>query len=59
VNKIIEFFKETRTEMTKVAWPTKNEVVGSTIVTVVVSIILSIFVGIVDFGLDKVVRSIF
>lgn len=59
MNKIIEFFKETRTEMTKVAWPTKNEVVGSTIVTVVVSIILSIFVGIVDFGLDKVVRSIF
>jgi preprotein translocase subunit SecE len=59
VNKIIEFFKETRTEMTKVAWPTKNEVIGSTIVTVVVSIILSIFVGIVDFGLDKVVRSIF
>jgi len=59
VNKIIEFFKETRTEMTKVAWPTKNEVVGSTIVTVVVSIILSIFVCIVDFGLDKVVRSIF
>jgi preprotein translocase subunit SecE len=59
VNKIIEFFKETRTEMTKVAWPTKNEVIGSTIVTVVVSIILSIFVGIVDYGLDKVVRSIF
>ena len=59
MNKIIEFFKETRAEMTKVAWPTKTEVIGSTIVTVVVSVILSIFVGIVDFGLDKVVRSIF
>ena len=45
--------------MTKVAWPTKHEVIGSTIVTVVVSVILSIFVGVVDFALDKVVRSIF
>jgi preprotein translocase subunit SecE len=59
VNKVIEFLKDTRTEMTKVAWPTKHEVIGSTIVTVVVSVIMSIFVGIVDYGLDKVVRSIF
>ena len=40
--------KETRTELTKVTWPTKNEIIGSTIVTVVVSIVLSVFIGIVD-----------
>ena len=45
--------------MTKVAWPTKNEVVGSTIVTIVVSVILSVFIGVVDYALSKVVSSIF
>jgi len=59
VQKIIRFLKETRTELTKVTWPTKNEIIGSTIVTVVVSLVLSIFVGIVDFILDKGVRAIF
>ena len=59
MNKIIQFLKETRTEMTKVAWPTKNEVVGSTIVTIVVSVILSVFIGVVDYALSKVVSSIF
>ena len=59
MQKIIRFLKETRTELTKVTWPTKNEIIGSTIVTVVVSLVLSIFVGIVDFILDKGVRAIF
>ncbi len=59
MQKIIRFLKETRTELTKVTWPTKNEIIGSTVVTVVVSLILSIFVGIVDFILDKGVRAIF
>ena len=45
--------------MTKVTWPTKHEIIGSTIVTVVVSIILSVFIGVVDFILDKGVRAIF
>jgi len=59
VQKVIRFLKETRTELTKVTWPTKNEIIGSTIVTVVVSIVLSVFIGIVDFILDKGVRAIF
>jgi preprotein translocase subunit SecE len=59
VQKIIKFLKETRTEMTKITWPTKDEIIGSTIVTVVVSIVVSIFIGAVDFILDKGVRAIF
>ena len=59
MNKAIKFLKETKTEMTKVTWPSKQEIIGSTIVTVVVSIVVSIFIGIVDFILDKGVRAIF
>lgn len=59
MQKLIKFFKEVQSELIKVTWPSKDEIVGSTIVTVVVSIIMSIFVGIVDFVLDKGIRAIF
>jgi preprotein translocase subunit SecE len=58
VQKIISFFKEVRTELTKVTWPTRNEIVGSTMVTIIVSIILSVFVGIVDFALNQGIKVI-
>jgi preprotein translocase subunit SecE len=52
-NKAIQFFKEVRQELAKVAWPNKQELVGSTVVVVILSIILSAFVGVVDFGLSQ------
>ncbi len=59
MEKIKKFLKEVNAELRKVTWPTKDELVGSTIVTVVVSLILAIFIGIVDRILSFVVRSIF
>ncbi len=59
MQKIITFFKEVRTELTKVTWPTRNEIVGSTIVTIIVSVILSVFIGIVDFLLNQGIKAIF
>lgn len=40
-------------------WPTKDELIGSTIITVVVSLIVSVFIGIVDRILSLVIRTIF
>ena len=44
------YWKETVAELGKVTWPSKDELVGSTIVVVVVSVILGFFV----FGVDLV-----
>lgn len=52
--KAVEFFIETQAELQKVSWPTKNELVGSTIVVIVCLIILSIYI----FGVDWVVSTI-
>jgi preprotein translocase subunit SecE len=52
-NKVIQFLKEIRVELGKVTWPNKNELIGSTIVVVVVSLILSLFTGVVDFVLSR------
>ncbi|MFH1372386.1 MAG: preprotein translocase subunit SecE [bacterium] len=59
MEKIKKFLKEVNAELRKVTWPTKDELVGSTIVTVVVSLVVAIFIGIVDRILTAVVRVIF
>ncbi|KPJ68503.1 preprotein translocase subunit SecE [candidate division WOR-1 bacterium DG_54_3] len=53
LDKIKKFLKEVRFELTKVTWTTRQELIYSTIVVIVVSIILSIFVGVVDLGLSN------
>jgi len=56
--KFIRFVKEVRLELTKVTWPTKDELVGSTVVVIILSLILSAFVGLVDLGLSNISRII-
>jgi len=58
INQIIQFVKESYLELKKVSWLSKKEVVASTIVVVLFIFLLSIFVGLVDFILAKIM-SIF
>ena len=57
--KIARYFKEIRAELTKVTWPSRQELIGSTIVTIVVTIIISVFIGIVDRLLTLATKTIF
>ena len=59
MEKIKKFLKEVVAELRKVTWPTKDELIGSTIVTIVVSSIVAVFIGIVDQILTYVVQFIF
>ncbi|MCP4582364.1 MAG: preprotein translocase subunit SecE [candidate division Zixibacteria bacterium] len=59
INKIVKYFQETKQELIKVAWPSKMELRDSTIVVVVLSIILSLFIGVVDYALTKASTLIF
>jgi len=52
------YWNETVAELGKVTWPSKDELVGSTIVTVVVSLILGFFVFGVDLMLARGVSAI-
>lgn len=45
-----EYFREVRGELKKVAWPTKPEVINSTIIVVIVLVIMTALI----FGLDWV-----
>ncbi len=48
IEKITTYWNETVAELGKVTWPTREEVVGSTIVVVVVSTVVGFFI----FGVD-------
>ncbi|RKX28425.1 MAG: preprotein translocase subunit SecE, partial [Candidatus Zixiibacteriota bacterium] len=59
MEKIKKFLKEVNAELRKVTWPTKDELIGSTIVVVVVSLVIAIFIGIVDRLLGAGIQAIF
>jgi preprotein translocase subunit SecE len=56
--KIISFLKEAKIELKKVTWPTPKQTLASTSVVIIVVIIVSIYLGIVDFGVAKVIRLV-
>ncbi len=49
MNKILNFFKESYSELKKVVWPGRNEVASSTRVVIVSTLIFAAVLGIVDF----------
>jgi len=55
VNKIKEFFRDVKVEVKKVVFPTKDELIGSTWVVIITVIFISLFLGVVDLGLTKLV----
>lgn len=57
-NKIANFFKEVKLEMSKVSWSTKDELIGSTTVVLASLVILAVFIGICDIVLSKIVNII-
>jgi len=58
VEKVLQFLKEAKVELKKVTWPTSKQTLASTSVVIIVVIIVSMFLGIVDFGLAKAIRLI-
>ncbi len=55
VNKIKEFFNEVKIEIKKVVFPSRDELMGSTWVVIVTVLVISMFLGLVDLGLSKLV----
>jgi len=58
-NKGINFVKEVKSELTKVSWSTRSELVGSTIVVIAVTSIAAAFIGVIDLALSKVLSVLF
>ena len=58
VEKVRQFFREVRIELLKVNWPTRKETIASTGVVVVLVILISVYLGLVDAVISRVMRVI-
>ncbi len=59
LNRIKEFFQDVKLELKKVVFPTRKEVIGSTWVVIVSVLIASVFLGLVDMSLGKLMTTVF
>jgi preprotein translocase subunit SecE len=57
--KPINFIKEVRSELSKVSWSTRKELLASTVLVITVTVILTVFIGIVDLGLSRFLSVVF
>ncbi|PKL72659.1 preprotein translocase subunit SecE [Candidatus Kuenenbacteria bacterium HGW-Kuenenbacteria-1] len=57
MNKLIQYFKDSKIELKKVTWPTKQETINHTLIVIGISIAMAIFLGIIDYfltiGIEK------
>jgi preprotein translocase subunit SecE len=53
-----QFLAGSKVELKKVTWPTPKQTLASTSIVIIVVIIVSMFLGIVDFGLTKIVKLV-
>ncbi len=58
LNKAVTYIKDVRQEMSKVSWPTKDELIESTIIVLILSGLLAVYMFIVDMSLTRIVQLI-
>jgi preprotein translocase subunit SecE len=59
MKKIILFFQESFAELKKVTWPNREEVIASTKVVLLSTLLIALLLGLVDFILFKFVDWVF
>ncbi|MEJ5167295.1 MAG: preprotein translocase subunit SecE [Thermoanaerobaculia bacterium] len=57
--KVKVFFKEVKAEMKKVSWPSRKDVAGTTLVTIVATLILAIYLYLADIIFTFLVKYIY
>ena len=53
-----QFMKEVKVEAKKVVYPNREELIGSTWVVIIAVVIVSVYLGVIDLGLSKIVRAL-
>ena len=58
MEKVLDYIRESRAELKKVTWPTKQQLWYSTIIVIVVSAIATAYLGLVDLILTGIFSKI-
>lgn len=58
-NGIVNYFKTTYQELSRVVWPTRAQTINHTLLVIVVSLVVAVFFGVVDYllslGLEQLI----
>lgn len=54
----VQFFRDVRSELRKVTFPTRKETLASTLVVLIAVFVIAMYLGVVDFVLSIVISSI-
>ncbi len=55
-NAVVRYFKETRAEIRKVTWPTREQATNLTLIVLAVTVAMAIFLGAVDLIFAEIIR---
>jgi preprotein translocase subunit SecE len=56
--KVIQFFRESKAELKKVVWPTKDDVISSIKVVIISTIIMALVLGLLDISFTALFRML-
>ncbi|MGH7177905.1 MAG: preprotein translocase subunit SecE [Tepidisphaeraceae bacterium] len=59
IERIKVYFSDTKTELKKVTWPSRQDLIDSTKVVIVATLIVTVFVGLVDQVLSRIIKLVF
>jgi preprotein translocase subunit SecE len=59
IERIKTYLAETRIELRKVTWPSRQDLIDSTRVVIIATLILTVFVGLVDQVLSRIIKLVF
>ncbi len=57
-NRVVRYFKETRAELRKVTWPTREQATNLSLIVLAVTAVMALFLGAVDFLFAELIRLI-
>ncbi len=52
----VKFLGQVRSELKKVVWPNKKEVIRMTTTVIIVSLMVSLYIGALDYGFTKIME---
>jgi preprotein translocase subunit SecE len=58
IQKMTTYLTDVRTEMSKVSWPSKDELMESTSIVILLSIVLAIYIFVIDQGLSNILKIV-
>jgi len=57
-NRLVRYIRETRSELRKVVWPTREEWINLTAIVTAVTVVMSALLGLIDFIFTQIIGLI-